>query len=458
MFRRIAHAVLSLSLVLGAGALVTTVAGSAEAVGTPVMIDDFAGIHGGTRTVTPLPLPGASTTSPGTFSESGGLATLTMNGNGNAVGGVSLSYAMSNVDLTSAGNNTQFFLEFASIERLPVQSLGETAASISILVTDANGVQGVYNTGISNVIGWNVVLNFNCSQGQSACFSPQPDFTNVTNVTVEVRYPIKPDTATLTTVLDTIRTTPTGGVVPSTPTPQVSAPSSPVYGTLGDTVTFDVAFTSNTGPAAVTNNPPSTTGLRAQDVVIRGTAGGRSNVQVSGGPATYQVTLGPITSVGTLGIDIPADVVTDAWGQDNAASSNTPTVNFLVAVPPMLDVAGPTPFVIGEHGSFQFISTGLPAPTFEVVGTPPPSGLTLDADGTLSGTPAPGTRGPHTITVRATNVAGSDMHTYPFVIRELPLVSAPANVTFQIGSANSSTSPSTATRCLRWRLPTCRRG
>ena len=181
-------------MLVGTGALVTATAGMAAAIGAPVMIDDFSGTHGGTRTVTLMPGPGESTTAPGTFRRSGGLATMTMTGNGNRVAGVGLSYAMNNVDLTSAGNNTQFFLEFGSIQRLPVQNLGETAASISIQVTDANGVTGVYNTGISNVIGWNVVLNFNCSPGQSACFSPQPNFTNVTNVTVEVRYPQSSDT------------------------------------------------------------------------------------------------------------------------------------------------------------------------------------------------------------------------------------------------------------------------
>ena len=347
---------------------------------------------------------------------------------------------MNNVDLTSAGNNTQFFLEFGSIQRLPVQNIAETAASISIQVTDANGVTGNYNTGISNVIGFNVVLNFNCSPGQSACFSPQPNFTNVTNVTVEVRYPQSQDLsgASLTTVLDQIRTTPTGGIAPSAPSPSVTAPSSTVYGELGDTVTFDVAFTSTTGPAAVTNEPPSSTGLRAQDVVTRGTAGGRNAVVVSGGPATYQVTLGPITSVGTLGIDIPAGVVTDVWGQDNVASGATPTVDFQLGIPPVLNTAGPPPFLVGAAGSFQFTSTGMPAPTFEAVGSLP-EGLSLAPNGTLSGTPAPGTRGPHEVTVLATNAAGTNERSYPLVIRELPFLAAPTDVDARVGTEVSFT-------------------
>ena len=47
-------------------------AGTAAAVApTPIVIDDFSGSTTG-RTVTTLPLPDTSTTSPGTFTESGG--------------------------------------------------------------------------------------------------------------------------------------------------------------------------------------------------------------------------------------------------------------------------------------------------------------------------------------------------------------------------------------------------
>jgi hypothetical protein len=47
---------------------------------------------------------------------------MTTDGDGNTAAGVSLAYALDHVDLTSAGNNTQFFLEFGSIQRLPVQT------------------------------------------------------------------------------------------------------------------------------------------------------------------------------------------------------------------------------------------------------------------------------------------------------------------------------------------------
>jgi hypothetical protein len=439
MIRR-TPAVLSAAVLLGAAALVAAPSTPAQAVGVPVMIDDFGGHRVGARTVTLLPEPGTATNDPATFDESGGLATMTMDGNGNTAGAVNLDYALDHVDLTSGGSNTQFFLEFGSIQRLPVQAPGEVAASITIRVTDANGVTGTYNTGIANIIGFNVVLNFHCLTGPP-CFSPEPDFTNVTGVSVDVRYPTNfDDVGSMVAVLDAIRTTPTGGVVPSAPSPQVSVPSTDFYGLLGDSVTFTVAFNSSAGPAAVTHAPPSDIGLRAQDVVTRGTASGHDQVSVSGGPATYQVSVGPLTSPGTVGIDLPAEIVTDAWGQDNVASSNTPTVTFRIAVPPTLDATDPTPFLIGQASLFAFSTTaGLPPPTYELNGTPLPAGLSLAADGTLSGTPAPGTAGNHTVSVRATNVAGSDTEDYTLVIRELPSLTGPSTTSFVSGSPSSFT-------------------
>ena len=121
----------------------------ARALGLPITIDDFKGTTFGTRTVTTLPLPGASTTAPGTFQQNGdGTATMTMNGNGNGVGGVQLDYTdttAGGVDLTAGGSNTQFFIDFHSIERLPVQNVGETALNLSVQVTDNANNKGFFS-------------------------------------------------------------------------------------------------------------------------------------------------------------------------------------------------------------------------------------------------------------------------------------------------------------------------
>jgi hypothetical protein len=194
-----------LGLVLVGTAVVVPPPASA-AIGAPVLIDDFGGLARG-RTVTPLPVPGASTTPAGVFTEAGGKATLVANGDGNGQGGVQLDYDFPALDLTSGVSNSQFFLEFDSIQRTPVE-IGETSIQVSIQVTDSHGLTGSYQTGLANVTDFNVVLNFFCSAGQTTCFTPQVDFTSVTHVRVTLLYPrnLDPDHS-LTAVLDTIRAT-----------------------------------------------------------------------------------------------------------------------------------------------------------------------------------------------------------------------------------------------------------
>ena len=93
------------------------------------------------RTVTPLPVPGTSTTPPGVFTESGGKGTLVATGNGNSAAGVRLDYDFPALDLTSGVSNTQFFLEFDSIKRLP-EVIGESSILVAISVTDSSGATG----------------------------------------------------------------------------------------------------------------------------------------------------------------------------------------------------------------------------------------------------------------------------------------------------------------------------
>ena len=69
---------------------------------------------------------------------------------------------------------------------------------------------------------------------------------------------------------------------------------------------------------------------------------------------------------------------------------------------PAFTSAATASFATGIAGSFQFVATGYPAPTFSTTGTLP-TGITLTAGGLLSGTPAVGTAGTYAFTVTATN-------------------------------------------------------
>jgi Putative Ig domain len=66
-------------------------------------------------------------------------------------------------------------------------------------------------------------------------------------------------------------------------------------------------------------------------------------------------------------------------------------------------------FTVGQAGTYTPILTGAPAPTVSLSPGPLPAGLQLNpATGVISGTPAPGTAGPYTVTLTAHNGVGQD--------------------------------------------------
>ncbi len=68
-------------------------------------------------------------------------------------------------------------------------------------------------------------------------------------------------------------------------------------------------------------------------------------------------------------------------------------------------------FTVGTPGTFTVTATGTPTPKFTPDGSWP-SGVTFtdngDGTATLSGTPAPGTKGPYKVTIKAHNGVGQD--------------------------------------------------
>ncbi|HEY4268724.1 MAG TPA: putative Ig domain-containing protein [Galbitalea sp.] len=416
-------------LLVAIGSIVFTA--PAQASGQPIVIDDFGGNVLGTRTVTNLPLANTSTTSTATFAQSDGVATMVSNGDGNSAGGTQLDYAIPTTDLTAAGNNTQFFLEFNSIQRTP-EVVGETSAAISITLTDTAGHTGVYSTGVQNTGAFNIVLNFNCSGGP--CFSGNIDFTKVNHVEVSILYPTNQDSGhSLTTVLNTIRTTPTGGAVPDPAVANVDTTSTSLGSLSPVTAHFAVTFPSD-GSAI------SAAGLDASDLTVTGTAGGVSNVAVTGGPTTYDVAVGPLTSTGTAHVAVKAGAITDSWGQPSLASSGEPTVTYTKWVAPAITTSPLTgTFTVGAVANTTVTASGIPAPTFSISGGALPSGLSLASNGTISGTPAAGTGGIYTPTIKASSAAGSDSKQFTFTVNEAASFTSAASNTFAVGSAGSYT-------------------
>jgi hypothetical protein len=108
-------------------------------------------------------------------------------------------------------------------------------------------------------------------------------------------------------------------------------------------------------------------------------------------------------------------------------------------------VDGPTTpvFVTGAEASYEYTSTGVPAPGLSVTGTLP-TGVTFvdngDGTGTLAGTPAPGTGGSYPVTIVASNgVAPDDELAVVVQVNQPAAINGPASATYTVGVAGGPT-------------------
>ncbi|RCK68810.1 hypothetical protein DT076_14655 [Desertihabitans brevis] len=383
---------LALLLALLVAVLALGAPAPAQAVGEPVLIDDFGGNVRGTRTVTLLDPDG--TTPLGQFSQAGGLGTITATGSGNRAAGVQLDYAFPATDLRSGLSNTQFFVQFASITRTPEDP---TAANVGITVTDDAGRRSTYTTSLGNTGRFAVVLNFDCTGGASACFQGDASFSSITGVQLRVMFPSNVSEGTLTAVVDEISTTPTGGAVPTPATPVLEGPSGTLLFDGPRTLSYEISFRSDGVEVPVNREPGSSEGLRASYVTVGGTAPGRTDVSLSGS----LLSIGPVTGPGEVTVQVPAGVLVDGWGQRTLASAETRVT--LRSPEPATAVVPPPPAVAGEAYSHHLAASGGYPDDYDysvTAGMLPP-GLTLSREGVLSGTPT--TTGRYEVTVAVDN-------------------------------------------------------
>ncbi|MGH2448478.1 MAG: putative Ig domain-containing protein, partial [Chloroflexota bacterium] len=128
-------------------------------------------------------------------------------------------------------------------------------------------------------------------------------------------------------------------------------------------------------------------------------------------------------------------ITDDSPGTASSTTSFTATVN----EPPAITSANHATFTAGVAGSFTVTATGSPTPSIAETGGLP-SGVTFTDNGngtaTLSGTPAAGTGGTYSISIKATNGA-SPRAIQSFV---LTVVGVSASVTTGPGTVSGSTS------------------
>ncbi|WP_300269162.1 putative Ig domain-containing protein, partial [Microbacterium sp.] len=396
-------------------AVLVPVSASAAA---PIVVDDFSGTQIAAPAVT-LSDGGGTSTMP-TSTALDGAHRFELFGNGNSVTSASLAYTFAEVDLTSAGSNTQFMVGLDSVTRGPDLPDGQTAVSAQIEVSDAHGAVGQYSTGFANVADFDLVLNFDCTAGSTVCFSGNIDFTRVTGITLTFFYPSNYDSGRSTVVvIDELRTTPTGGSQPPAPAPAITLDTPTTSGTVwaeGSTeLVYSVDFRSNGANAEM-----ATVDLSGSSLETTGSLAA-SITDISGSGGSFEITVGVTSGSGSLRVVVPAGSGTDTWGQSSTTAESS-AVSIEQGTTPAIEAQS---FTVhhGQDDESTLAASGTPTPTFGAT-TALPAGFTLAADGTLSASDA--AVGTYAFTVQVTNPLGVDQATVNVTVDELAFTSAAA--------------------------------
>ncbi|MGI8653732.1 MAG: ExeM/NucH family extracellular endonuclease [Pyrinomonadaceae bacterium] len=195
-----------------------------------------------------------------------------------------------------------------------------------------------------------------------------------------------------------------------TPTPTPSPSPTPVPDTTAPSVTINQAA----GQADPTNTSPinftvvfseAVTGFDSADVTFSGA--GATTATVTGSGTIYNVAISGMTSNGIVTASVNASGATDAAGNTNTASTSTDNmVTYNAPMSPVFTNGAPPNGTVGTAYTFTFTASGTPSPTFSVTAGTAPAGLSIAANGTLSGTPT--TAGTFTFTVTASNGVAPD--------------------------------------------------
>ena len=189
--------------------------------------------------------------------------------------------------------------------------------------------------------------------------------------------------------------------------------------TSANSATFTL---NNLGSFTVTAN-----GFPAASFAITGTL----PTGVSFNPGTG-VLSGTPTSAGTFPLTFEATNV--------AGSSAVQNFTLSVNDGPVFTSANTTTFSVGASGNFSVTATGTPTPTLSLSNGTLPTGLSFNAgSGLLSGTPAAGTGGSHTLEFSATNVQGTSTQAFTLLVNESPTITSANASTFTVGAASSFT-------------------
>ncbi|MCP5101257.1 MAG: hypothetical protein GY943_37405, partial [Chloroflexi bacterium] len=188
--------------------------------------------------------------------------------------------------------------------------------------------------------------------------------------------------------------------------------------------TVSHSFTIDVGEPPVFSSSPDTETIVSQPYSYQITANGTNPISFTLNTAPTGMTIvsntgliswtPTVTQTGQHDIDIQAN---------NVDGSAVQTYTLSVWAMPEITTSPVSDAVANVPYSYDIDADGFPAPTFALVN--PPTGMTVTLDsGVVSWTPAPANAGSHTITVTASNDAGSDSQTYTLTVNSLPLITS----------------------------------
>ena len=115
---------------------------------------------------------------------------------------------------------------------------------------------------------------------------------------------------------------------------------------------------------------------------------------------------------------------------------------------PVITTTTLNPAAVGREYSSLLEATGNPAPTWRTASGTLPAGLTLSADGSISGTPT--RAGSFKLTVRAENAAGYAQRQFTLKSQIIPAITTTALSTATVGQSYSETVRASGTTPLTW--------
>jgi hypothetical protein len=215
-----------------------------------------------------------------------------------------------------------------------------------------------------------------------------------------------------------------------------AAPTAPAITSGGSTT-----FTAGTvGSFSVTTAGNPTAAITESGTLPSGvtfTDNGNGTATLAGTPASGASGSYPITITAANGVG------------SNATQSFTLTVNPATA-PPVITSANSTTIAAGTAGSFTVTTTGTPTASITATSSPAlPSGLTFKDNGngtaTLAGTPPAGSQGTYTLTVNASNSAGTATQTFALTVNSGLAITSASSAPATSGQAFSFTVTTTGT-------------